>query len=35
MKLGNNGMKAVREKYNWATEEQKLLNLYDHLMKSG
>lgn len=28
---GNNGMRAVAEKYNWATQASKLARLYDHL----
>ncbi len=28
-KMGENGRKAVLEKYNWANEEEKLLKLYD------
>lgn len=30
-KLGRNGKKAVDEKYNWANEEKKLLEMYDGL----
>lgn len=29
--MGENGRKAVKEKYNWATQEQVLFNLYDTL----
>ncbi|WP_172972806.1 glycosyltransferase family 4 protein [Vibrio sp. B1Z05] len=31
-KLGNNGKKAVREKFNWSTEEEKLLSFYKDIM---
>lgn len=31
--MGQNGKKAVLEKYNWGIEEIKLLNLYDELIK--
>ncbi len=30
--MGKNGRNAVYEKYNWANEEKKLLNLYDSLL---
>lgn len=30
-KMGENGMKAIREKYNWQMEEKKLLKLYSEL----
>ena len=30
-KLGRNGQKAVDEKYNWANEERKLIELYAQL----
>lgn len=30
-KMGENGRRAVEEKYNWAIEERKLLNLYKEL----
>ncbi|MDR9498530.1 MAG: glycosyltransferase family 4 protein [Hydrogenovibrio sp.] len=30
-KMGKNGSQAVEQKYNWKTEEQKLLDLYDRL----
>lgn len=32
-KMGQNGIKAVFEKYNWAIEEKKLLNIYKDLAK--
>jgi glycosyltransferase involved in cell wall biosynthesis len=32
-KMGQNGKKAVMEKYNWETESQKLLDLYEKLSK--
>jgi glycosyltransferase involved in cell wall biosynthesis len=28
MKLGGNGMKAVKERYSWTSEEKKLVNIY-------
>lgn len=31
-KMGENGKKAVREKYNWQTEEKKLLRVYEKLI---
>jgi glycosyltransferase involved in cell wall biosynthesis len=31
--MGENGYKAVQEKYNWGIEEQKLIDLYQKLMK--
>lgn len=31
-KMGRNGQKAVQEKYNWAIEEQKLLEFYNSLI---
>ena len=31
--LGNNGQKAVLEKYNWSIEEQKLLNVYKNVLQ--
>ena len=31
MQMGENGMKAIAQKYNWTAEEQKLLCLYDDL----
>jgi glycosyltransferase involved in cell wall biosynthesis len=31
-KMGENGRKAVMEKYNWETESQKLLDLYEDLL---
>lgn len=30
-RMGRNGQRAVREKYNWGVEERKLLQLYDSL----
>ena len=30
--MGENGRRAVREKYNWGMEEKKLLNLYEELI---
>ena len=30
--MGENGRKAVEEKYNWRTEEKKLLNIYNTLL---
>ncbi|MEA1986072.1 MAG: glycosyltransferase [Candidatus Marinimicrobia bacterium] len=30
--MGKNGRKAVEEKYNWAREEEKLLNVYNQLL---
>ena len=30
--MGENGRRAVKEKYNWATQEQTLLNLYKTLI---
>jgi len=32
-KMGENGRKAVEEKYNWEIEEQKLYKLYEDLLK--
>jgi glycosyltransferase involved in cell wall biosynthesis len=32
-KMGQNGRKAVLEKYNWENEEQKLIELYENLLK--
>lgn len=32
--MGRNGRKAVREKYNWDTEKEKLLEVYDTLIKN-
>lgn len=32
--MGENGRKAIREMFNWGIEEEKLLNLYDELLKS-
>jgi glycosyltransferase involved in cell wall biosynthesis len=29
--MGNNGRRAVRDRYNWAIEEAKLLSLYECL----
>lgn len=31
--FGNNGLKAVQTKFNWANEEVKLLNIYSYLIK--
>lgn len=31
--MGNNGRKAVLEKYNWSIEKEKLINIYHSLMK--
>jgi glycosyltransferase involved in cell wall biosynthesis len=31
--MGENGRRAVIERYNWATEKDKLLQLYDELLK--
>jgi len=31
MRMGQNGLKAVKEKYNWGNEEKKLLKLYAEL----
>lgn len=30
--MGQNGQKAIREKFNWGAEEKKLLNLYENLI---
>jgi hypothetical protein len=30
--MGQNGQKAVFEKFNWNAEEKKLLNLYENLL---
>ena len=32
MELGTNGLRAVKSRYNWTTEEQKLLNVYSNLV---
>ena len=32
-RMGENGKRAVREKYNWQREEKKLFKIYKHLMK--
>jgi glycosyltransferase involved in cell wall biosynthesis len=32
-KMGQNGKKAVKEKYNWETESRKLIELYESLLK--
>jgi len=32
-KMGENGRKAVLEKYNWENESKKLLALYEDLLK--
>jgi hypothetical protein len=29
--MGQNGIKAVNEKYNWTIEEKKLINIYQKL----
>jgi len=34
-KMGDNGRKAVLEKYNWENEGKKLLDLYKHLLPKG
>lgn len=31
-KMGENGRRAVKEKYNWETESTKLLELYDNIL---
>jgi len=31
--MGENGRRAVVEKYNWGQEKEKLLNLYEELLK--
>jgi len=31
--MGQNGKKAVLEKYNWSVEEVKLFNVYDRLIE--
>lgn len=33
-RMGENGMRAIQEKYNWGMEERKLIGLYKELMKS-
>jgi len=33
-KMGENGIKAIIEKFNWNIEEQKLFNLYEHLLEN-
>ena len=33
--MGQNGQKAVYEKYNWNIEEKKLLNVYEKIMNKG
>jgi glycosyltransferase involved in cell wall biosynthesis len=33
--MGENGRKAVLQKYNWETESKKLLNIYANLMKAA
>ena len=33
--MGENGRKAVIEKYNWAIEEEKLVLIYRHLKNEG
>ena len=32
--MGENGRRAVRDKYNWETESQKLLHIYDAVLKT-
>lgn len=32
-KMGQNGQKAVKEKYNWTIEEQKLIALYEEILE--
>lgn len=34
LRMGENGIKAVKEIYNWTSEERKLLQLYDNLLGS-
>ena len=34
-KMGENGRKAVLEKYNWEVEGMKLLDLYQRLLARG
>jgi glycosyltransferase involved in cell wall biosynthesis len=34
-KMGQNGRKAALEKYNWETESQKLINLYENILKGN
>jgi glycosyltransferase involved in cell wall biosynthesis len=34
-KMGENGKRAVAEKYNWETESQKLIGLYKNLLKGS
>ena len=31
--MGKNGRRAVEERYNWGTEEKKLLDLYEKILK--
>ena len=31
-RMGKNGLRAVREKYNWEMEQKKLLSLYETLL---
>jgi glycosyltransferase involved in cell wall biosynthesis len=33
--IGENGRKAVIEKYNWEKEKKKLINLYRELLKGN
>jgi glycosyltransferase involved in cell wall biosynthesis len=33
-RMGRNGFRAARERYNWQSEERKLLSLYDTLLES-
>ena len=32
--MGENGKRAVKEKYNWSLEESKLLNIYEKLSRT-
>lgn len=31
IKMGDNGQRIIKEKYNWSTQEQILLNVYNNL----
>ena len=33
-RMGKNGRSAVEKKYNWMIENNKMLNLYEHLLKT-
>lgn len=33
-RMGGNGLRAARERYNWETEEKKLLSLYEALLRN-